>query len=257
MLNQLFTTKTGHSQAFIGQKRVPTTLLQMEKQVVIGATSATKDGYLAVKLAIGTKRPALNKPEAGILKAAKITHSPRWIREIRLSEATELQPGTEIAINDIIGEGDLVKATGTSKGKGFSGVIKRHHFHGGPRTHGQSDRARAPGSIGRGTTPGRVVPGQKMAGHMGNVTSSVRNLQVISISQDGLITLKGLVPGANQSLVTLTITKKNPNPPLKEEIASLEEVVEVPTPETQTLTQEVAADIETPQVEPEINEATE
>ena len=123
---------------------------------------------------------------------------------------------------DFLKPGDKVEISGLSKGKGFAGVIKRWGFHGGPKTHGQSDRHRAPGSIGSGTTPGRVYKGKKMAGHMGNVKSSAKNLEVVGIDKEkNLLTIKGAVPGATGGLVMVTklgrIKGYTPPPEEKEE----------------------------------------
>jgi large subunit ribosomal protein L3 len=110
-----------------------------------------------------------------------------------------LKDGGDLAV------GDMVKVSGKSKGKGFAGVVKRHGFAGGPKTHGQSDRHRAPGAIGSTTTPGRVYKGKRMAGHMGNVTVTVKNLQVIaSKPEENLLLIKGLVPGAKGSLLKIS-----------------------------------------------------
>lgn len=232
MLNQLFTTKKTQGQDFVNQKRVPITVLQVEKQVVTATKNTDKDGYFAVQVAIGQKNKKANKPLTGHFKASKIEFQPRFTREIRLSEVSELTPGSDLPLDQIIAEGDRVKVTSTSKGKGFAGVMKRHGFHGGPKTHGQSDRARAPGSIGRGTTPGRVVKGKKMAGRMGGETSTIKNLKVLKVDlENNLITLKGLVPGAKGGLVRLTVTKKNQSPIIKEPIAPAQ--VEAPATDTQ------------------------
>lgn len=115
------------------------------------------------------------------------------VTEVSLSNsepAVELKPG------------DVIDVTGVSKGKGFAGVVKRHHFRGGPRTHGQSDRERAPGSIGQTTTPGRVYRGKRMAGRMGGVRATVKNLRVVAVRTDSVL-IKGLVPGPLRSRVTL------------------------------------------------------
>ncbi|MBI1982210.1 MAG: 50S ribosomal protein L3 [Candidatus Levybacteria bacterium] len=101
---------------------------------------------------------------------------------------------------EVFKPGDIVDVIGVSKGKGFAGVVKRHHFKGGPRTHGQSDRERAPGSIGQTTTPGRVYKGKRMAGRMGHERVTIKNLQVIDVSEDKIL-IKGLVPGPKNSLV--------------------------------------------------------
>ena len=128
----------------------------------------------------------------------------KYLREIRTSTVAEHTVGDTINADTIFKNGDTVDVTGTSKGKGFAGVMKRHNFHGGPRTHGQSDRSRAPGSIGSGTTPGRVVKGLRMAGHMGQERVTTQNLKVVRVDADkNLILIKGAVPGANGGLVTI------------------------------------------------------
>lgn len=106
---------------------------------------------------------------------------------------------------DVFAAGDKVKVTGISKGKGFAGVVKRHGFAGGPKTHGQSDRQRHGGSIGQTTTPGRVYKGKRMAGHMGNTTATVKNLQVFAVKpEENLLLIRGLVPGARNSLLKIS-----------------------------------------------------
>ena len=107
-------------------------------------------------------------------------------------------------MGEVFAPGDTIRITGTSKGKGFAGVVKRHHFAGGPRTHGQSDRERAPGSIGQTTTPGRVYRGKRMAGRMGGERVTVRGLEVVAIDPEkNLLTVKGLVPGARNGLLII------------------------------------------------------
>ena len=209
MLTTLFTTKGKMDQLYVDAKRQVVTWLNLPDQEVIGVHQPDQ-GKLTLQVAIGKKNIQAKKPVAGQLKAAKLTYQPKWIKEIGLSEKVELQPGDVLPVDQIISAGDLIKVTSTSKGKGFAGVMKRHHFHGGPRTHGQSDRARAPGSISRGPTPVRVLKGKKMAGRMGNDTVSVRNLKIISLDQDNhQIAVSGPVPGATNSLVTVTVIKKH------------------------------------------------
>lgn len=191
MLNQIFTTKGQMGELYVEQTRKSVTWLTLPEQVVTQVKAADKDGYLAVQIGIGKRK-----------------NSPRWHREIRLTEATDLKVGDVLPIDQIVGEGDTVKITGVSKGKGFQGVMKRHHFAGGPRTHGQSDRGRAPGSISRGTTPGRVLKGQPMAGRMGSDTTSVRNVKVLALDlENRKLAVSGAVPGARTGLVTLTVLK--------------------------------------------------
>ena len=211
MINQVFTTKSHMSQTFVEGKRVPVTVLSLPAQIVSQIKTGEKDGYLAIQVAIGKKNRPSNKPQLSHLKPAKIEYQPRWFGEIILTDqASDLKPGDTLPITEIISVGDSINVTGTSLGKGFAGVMKRHGFAGGPRTHGQSDRSRAPGSIGRGTTPGRVLPGKKMAGHMGNVTITTKNLKVISIDPEkNEILVSGPVPGYRGQLVRLTVTKKS------------------------------------------------
>jgi len=170
-------------------------------------TTGSKDGYNAIQLGFGTKK-SVRKPQLGHGKAVGIDKPIRWFREIRLqstdnSQQTEdLKPGTEIKLDQVFSIGDMVKVTGTSKGKGFQGGVRRHGFHGGPKTHGQSDRHRAPGSIGSGTTPGRVYKGKKMAGHMGVARTSTSGLEVVGVSSEkNLLIIKGAVPGPTGGLV--------------------------------------------------------
>ena len=120
----------------------------------------------------------------------------------------EYSLGDSVGI-EIFTEGDLVDVTGVSRGRGFAGGVRRHGFHGGPKTHGQSDRHRAPGSIGSGTTPGRVLKGQKMAGHMGAEQVTAKNLKVLAKDEaKGLLLIAGAVPGATNGTVTVTVAKK-------------------------------------------------
>jgi large subunit ribosomal protein L3 len=142
----------------------------------------------------------LNKPRAGHLKGATPV---RYLREVQADDVSEFEIGQEVNV-DIFEVGEKVDVIGTTKGRGFAGSMKRWGFAGGPRTHGQSDRARAPGSIGGGTTPGKVYKGMKMAGHMGNVRVTAKNLEVIRIDTErNLIFVKGGIPGAPNGLVMI------------------------------------------------------
>jgi large subunit ribosomal protein L3 len=133
----------------------------------------------------------------------------RLLREFRLAGGGEHALGDKIGL-ELFNEGDLVDVRGTSKGRGFAGGVKRHGFHGGPKTHGQSDRHRAPGSIGSGTTPGRVYKGQKMAGHMGAVNVTSKNLRIVRKDDaKGLMLVAGAVPGASNSVVRVTHAKSH------------------------------------------------
>jgi large subunit ribosomal protein L3 len=163
-----------------------------------------RDGYESVQLGYEEVR-RLNQPRKGHLathlgSAQKLF---RHLREVEADEVEEIEVGQEVDVS-LFQVGDRVDATGLSKGRGFAGGVKRHGFHGGPKTHGQSDRHRAPGSIGAGSSPGRVIKGLKMAGHMGNVRVTVRNLEVVLSDPDrNLLLVKGSVPGAHNSRVII------------------------------------------------------
>jgi len=162
--------------------------------------SQPKEGYNAVQLGFGeTKR--LNAPEKGHLKG--VGRQLKYLREFRVDAPDSAEVGQRVDVG-IFKSGDKIDITGISKGRGFAGVIKRHHFAGGPKTHGQSDRHRAPGSIGGTTYPGRVLKGTRMAGHMGNSRVTVRNLKVVQADADrNLLLIKGAVPGAMNGLLLI------------------------------------------------------
>ena len=151
----------------------------------------------------GTKK-SVRKPQIGHAKKAGLDQKIRWFREVK-AEEQDLKPGQAINLDQVFSIGDSVKVSGVSKGKGFQGGVRRWGFHGGPKTHGQSDRHRAPGSIGSGTTPGRVYKGKKMAGHMGNVQVSTKNQEVVGLDKAAnLIMIKGAVPGPTGNLIMIT-----------------------------------------------------
>ncbi len=204
MLNTLLGTKKGMTSTYDARgRRVGATVVQVTPNYVTQVkNSDTKDGYNSVQLGFGTKK-SVKKPQIGHAKKAGLETPIRWLREVRTDE-TDTKPGTEIKLNQVFSIGDAVKVTGTSKGKGFQGGVRRHGFAGGPKTHGQSDRHRAPGSIGSGTTPGRVYKGKRMAGHMGFETSSTKNLEVVGLDRnDNLLVIKGAVPGPIGGLVRI------------------------------------------------------
>ncbi|MBI5452261.1 50S ribosomal protein L3 [Candidatus Gottesmanbacteria bacterium] len=221
MISAILGKKIDQSQSFTAEgKRIPVTRILATPCLVVAAKTAAKDGYNAIQFGFGTRRVAtITKPELGHLKKAGLDKNPpRFLREIHLSDLSnpstslrtglgDLKPGAEVKVGDIFTAGDTIQVTGISKGKGFQGVVKRHHFKGGPRTHGQSDRERSPGSIGQTTTPGRVYKGKRMAGRMGSDTVTVKNLKVVSIDvEKNILTVSGLVPGGRNAL--LVIEKK-------------------------------------------------
>ena len=163
-----------------------------------------QDGYEAVQVGFDEVARQPNKPSRGHLGPAGKNF--RHLREFETEDASEVQVGDEIDAA-LFEPGEVVSVTGLSKGRGFAGGVKRYGFRGGPKTHGQSDRHRAPGSIGAGSTPGRVIKGLRMAGHMGNAQVTVRNLEVVSTDPGkNLVLVKGAVPGARNSLLTIRKT---------------------------------------------------
>ena len=190
--------KVGMTQVFQADgTMVAVSVLEVAPNTVTRIRTTERDGYTAVQLGTDEKKK-LTKPEAGQLKGLPTVGT---IREFRLDDLAGYQVGQTIAISDLFSAGDLVDVTGVSKGKGFAGHIKRHHFHRGPTTHG-SDHHREPGSIGPGTTPGRVYKGVKMAGHMGDERATTKKVKVVQADADrNLLLLKGSLPGARGSLI--------------------------------------------------------
>ena len=190
--------KVGMTQVFQEDgTMVAVSVLSIEPNVVTRLRTPDRDGYTAVQ--IGTEvSKKLNKPDTGQLKDLPKVAT---IREFRIDSVDDLTVGQTIALADMFAAGDLVDVTGISKGKGFAGHIKRHNFHRGPTTHG-SDHHRAPGSIGPGTTPGRVYRGLKMAGHMGDERVTIKKVRVVRADLDrNLLLLKGSLPGARGGLI--------------------------------------------------------
>ena len=192
--------KCGMSRVFTDDGRsIPVTLIEATPNRVTQVKTVETDGYNAVQVAVGTKRAALvTKPLAGHYAKAKV-EAGRGLFEFRLNadELAKFAVGGEVKADEVFTVGQKVDVAGISKGKGFQGTIKRWHFTMGDATHGNSLSHRSPGSIGQRQTPGRVFPGKKMAGHMGNVRRSAVNLEVVKIDTDRhLIAIKGSVPGA-------------------------------------------------------------
>lgn len=212
MINAILGTKIDQSQTFLPSgKRIPVTHILVGPCWIIDVKTVDKDGYNAIQLGFGSRRTkTLTNPELGHFKKAGLEKNPpRFLREIGVKEqmtegSEQLKPGAIIKVTDVFKAGDIIKVTGVSKGKGFQGVVKRHHFKGGPRTHGQSDRERAPGSIGQTTTPGRVYKGKRMAGRMGGDRVTIKNLKIVSIDEKkNILTISGVVPGGRNSLLII------------------------------------------------------
>ena len=186
---------------------IPVTVIEAGPNHVLNIRTKERDGYEAVQLGFGDVNPKrLTKPVLGQMKGAGV--SVRYIRELTADNVTDHAVGETVDVN-LFNADDLVDVTGWSKGRGFAGVMRRHNFRGGPRTHGQSDRMRAPGSIGAGTSPGRVWKGMRMAGRMGNERKTVQRLRVVRVDSDRhLLLIKGSVPGAKNGLVYVRRTVK-------------------------------------------------
>ncbi|OGH19129.1 MAG: 50S ribosomal protein L3 [Candidatus Levybacteria bacterium RIFCSPHIGHO2_01_FULL_40_15b] len=224
MIQFLIGRKIDQTQGFLEDgTRVPLSIISVGGNVVSQIKTSKIEGYNAIQLGFGSRtRPT--KPMTGHIKKAGLQKMPRFFREIRVDESPVSPPaspnrgeslggpdynlGSAILVSEVFEPGDVVDVTGISKGKGFAGVVKRHGFHGGPRTHGQSDRERAPGSIGQTTTPGRVYRGKRMAGRMGNEQVTIKNLEILGVKEDTIL-VRGLVPGAKGSIVTIKKVGKN------------------------------------------------
>ena len=180
---------------------VSVSVVQISPNTVTRLRTTERDGYTAVQLGAGERRK-VTKPLAGQLKDLPRV---RYIREFRLDQVDDYSVGQELKVGEIFAAGELVDVTGISKGQGFAGTVKRHNFSRGPKTHG-SDNYRRPGSIGPGTTPGRVYKGLKMGGHMGHERVTIKKVRVVRVDAErNLILLRGSVPGAPGAL---TFVKK-------------------------------------------------
>lgn len=203
MMQGIIGKKVDQMQGFLSDgTRVPITEISVADVMVVGMRKKDKNGYSALQLGIGTKKHP-TKGEQGIARGAKLETTPLFLREVAVDSEEGLpELGSVVNPTEVLKPGDIIDVIGVSKGKGYAGVVKRHHFKGGPRTHGQSDRERAPGSIGQTTTPGRVYKGKRMAGRMGVARVTLKNLQVLDITNTKIL-IKGLVPGAKNSIVLL------------------------------------------------------
>jgi large subunit ribosomal protein L3 len=203
MSEGLLGRKLGMTQVFTaGGEARGVTVVEAGPCVVVQVKTPERDGYSAIQVGFGARK-RLNDPMKGHLKRLG---QFRYLREFRVDDPGQYEVGQKIGA-ELFEEGDLIDVVGVSKGRGFAGGVKRHHFRGGPKTHGQSDRHRAPGSIGSGTTPGRVRKGLRMAGHMGDERVTVKNLRVFqSDPARGVVLLEGSVPGATNGLVQLRKT---------------------------------------------------
>ena len=194
--------KVGMTQVFQDDgTMVAVSVLAIEPNTVTRLRTSERDGYTAVQLGTEPSKK-LSKPEAGQLKTLpKAAQGLATLREFRVDDIGSYEVGQTVALGDLFAVGDEVDVTGVSKGKGFAGHIKRHNFHRGPKTHG-SDHHREPGSIGPGTTPGRVYRGMKMAGHLGDETVTIKKVRVVRTDPErNLLLVAGSLPGARGSLI--------------------------------------------------------
>jgi large subunit ribosomal protein L3 len=196
--------KVGMTQVYAADGRaIPVTVIQAGPCVVVQRKSKAKDGYSAVQLGFVENRTIkrVTKPMEGHFKKASLPPC-RILREFRVEDGAEVKVGDKVSVT-LFAPGDSVSVVGTSKGKGFQGVVKRHHFRGGAATHGSMFH-RAPGSIGASAFPSRVLKGMRAAGHMGSDRVTVRNLQVVKVdAESNLLVVRGAVPGAGGGYVVI------------------------------------------------------
>jgi len=195
--------KVGMTQVFDEQgNAIPVTVIQAGPCYVTQVRNGERDGYVAIQLGFGEAKPQrLTQGQLGHLRRNNLP-ALRHLREFRVRNGeVDVEEGQQITV-DVFEKGERVDVIGTSKGRGFAGTIKRHHFKRQPKTHGASDRVRAPGSVGSATTPGRTLPGQRMAGHMGNDRVTAQNVEVIVVDAERhLIAVRGSIPGAKGGVV--------------------------------------------------------
>ncbi len=227
MTGFILATKVKQTSGFDEQKKRQTyTLLKLSPCYVTQVKTKETDSYRALQIGFLNKNPKnITSVLKGQTKKAGIESPLSFLAEIKLEdyfEAKEIKdkekvgyqigdntyfPGTQIKPEVIFSPKDKVEVSGTTKGKGFAGVVKRHHFAGGPKTHGQSDRLRAPGAIGSGTTPGRIWKGKRMAGRMGGDSQTIKGLMVVKVDSESIL-LQGLVPGSIGGVITI-LSQKN------------------------------------------------
>ncbi|MBD3381770.1 MAG: 50S ribosomal protein L3 [candidate division Zixibacteria bacterium] len=205
----IFGRKIGMTRVFTEDgESIPVTVVQAGPCPVVQVKTKESDGYPALKVAFDEiKESRCNMPMSGVFKGAGIAPH-RYLREIRLDkDAEDVSVGDSVKA-DVFKVGDKVDVSGLSKGLGFQGTVRRHGFGGGPKTHGQSDRLRAPGSIGQSSYPSRVLKGTRMSGRMGGKKITVKNIRVVKVDpENNLICLRGAVPGKKNSFIRIAGTK--------------------------------------------------
>lgn len=202
-MKTLLGRKIGPTQAFTAEgKRIPVTEIEAGPCWITRVLQTPT--YKSIQLGFSETKK-ISKAEEGHIKKAGLDKKLRFLREFTVPEIAETEkPGVQVNVSDVFAAGDAITVMGVSKGKGFAGGVKRYHFKGGPKTHGQSDRERAPGSIGSTTTPGRVFRGKRMAGRLGGDRVTVKGLTVVGVNAEkNILTVSGLVPGAKNSLLVI------------------------------------------------------
>ncbi len=224
MVREIIGKKLGMTRVFSQEGNlVPVTVVEAGPCPIVQKKTKENDGYAALQIGFGKKKPTrVNRPLMGHFKNCGL--GPFYVlKELRVDEVDSYELGQQIAV-DIFHPGDLVDVTGTSKGRGFSGVIKRHGFRGAPGSHGTHEYFRHGGSIGSAADPSRTFKGKKMPGHLGNRKVTVQNIEVVVVRPErNLIFLKGAIPGWRNGIVTIKGAKKaavppRPRPPRKEEV---------------------------------------
>jgi len=203
MISTLFGKKMKSTQQFSENGiRMPVTYVEVLPHTITLVEPTGRGTRIEMAFGIAKK---LTKAIEGHSKKAGMTEKPRFFRSIIEKEIGETEKvGAVVKLGDVFSSGDMIRVTGISKGKGFAGVVKRHHFKGGPKTHGQSDRERSPGSIGSTTTPGRVFKGKRMAGRLGGERVVVRHLRIVSVDEKtNVMGIKGVIPGSIANIVEI------------------------------------------------------
>ena len=203
MINGIIGKKVGMTQVFKEDGTVvPVTVVQAGPCVIVQKKSKETDGYVALKVGYEDVRESLkNKPEKGQFEKAGVLVK-RHLKEFRLDDASAYEVGQEIKV-DIFETGEMIDVTGTSKGKGFQGVIARHGYHRGPMSHG-SHHHRSPGAMSACASPGRVFRGKKLTGHGGTLTTTIQNLEVVKVdAENNILLVKGAIPGAKGGYITV------------------------------------------------------
>ena len=203
----LLGNKIGMTQIFDESgKIIPVTVLKIGPCIITQVKTVLKDGYNAIQIGYGNvSSKSLTQPELGHLQKSNI-QPLKYLKEFRINNPEDFQIGQVLNVETFT-SGQLVDITGKSSGKGFSGLQKRHNFTRGPMTHGSKNH-RAPGSIGMGTSPGRVLPGKKMSGQLGNKITNIRKLKIIQVNNDeNILVVKGSVPGKPGNLLSITTSE--------------------------------------------------